>query len=633
MVSADDGYHGLSVEMAPPTPARTPPTPGSGPGPRTVYRATQRRGRTSARTRQLIVVGVVALLTIGVIRGLMIRGDVAPGVSVHGIDIGGLSPAEAKAKLKTELVPRLDRTVTVTLDSQTAPMNPAELDTRIDVTQTVASAMQTGRLQSLLLPFVYSHDMAPTITTPAKPRIPANLRLIAEPARNARVQIANGKTTISPARDGHSISPRMIVLASANAALAGQRKLMLRSQVTKPAISTAAAKAAATQAAALAASPVALNVDGNRVGALSTAALQNAVMVRNQDGKATITFDPKVLAPAVDEVLGDRIREPQNAMWGTNGQRAWVEPGKDGISFDARTVADAVRKAAIEGGARQADVKLIRTTPNRTTADAEKFGITTKTAGATTELGDSSANRIHNVALMAEILDNRLVMPGEQFSFNDAVGPRSPERGFLEGQAIVGGLLIPSIGGGVCQVASTLYAAVFSAGLEIDERHNHDFYIYHYGDGMDATVSWDGPDFSFTNNTGHPVLIRATADNSTMIVNLYSSPSDGRTVETSVSERYALKEPEKRYIEDPTAPPKAVVPYTDGQAGFAVDVTRVVKRDGEVLSEDVFVSTYNTQPKWYIVGPGAFPPGDGVNEPPPYGWVSPYDPDPPAVTS
>jgi vancomycin resistance protein YoaR len=598
-----------------------------------VYRATPRRRRTSARTRQLIVLGLVAIVSIGVIRGLMIRGDVAPGVSVQGIDIGGLSPEAARAKLKTELAPQLNRNVNVTLDSQSAEMNPAELDARIDLNQTVERAMQTGRLWSLLLPLAYSNDLAPTISTPARPRIPANLRLIAEPARNAKVRIANGKTTISPARNGHSISARAIVLAAATAALAEKPKLTLRSKVTTPAITTADAKAAATKAIELASSPIALNVDGNRVGALSTATLQSAVMVREEDGAPTIAFDPKVLAPSVGEVLGDRIREPQNAMWDTNGQRAWVEPGKDGISFNARKVADAVRAAALEGGARQADITLERTPPRRSTADAEKFGITTKVAGATTELGDSSANRIHNVALMAEILDNRLVMPGEQFSFNDAVGPRSPERGFLEGQAIVGGLMIPSIGGGVCQVASTLYAAVFSAGLEVDERHNHDFYIYHYGDGMDATVSWDGPDFSFTNNTAHPMLIRATADNSTMIVNLYSSPSDGRTVETTVSERYALKEPEKRYIEDPTAPAKTVVPYTDGQAGFAVDVTRVVKRDGEVLSEDVFVSTYNTQPKWYIVGPGAFPPGDGVTEAPPYGWVSPYDPNPPKVVS
>jgi vancomycin resistance protein YoaR len=285
-----------------------------------------------------------------------------------------------------------------------------------------------------------------------------------------------------------------------------------------------------------------------------------------------------------------------------------------------------VREAALGGGPRQADIALRHTEPARSTAEAEKLGISTRIAGATTELGDSSENRIHNVGLMASILDNRLVMPGQQFSFNDAVGPRTPERGFLEGQAIVDGLLIPSIGGGVCQVATTLFDAVFAAGLEVDERHNHDLYISHYGLGMDATVSWDDLDFQFTNDTDHPILIRATADSSAMIVNLYSAPADERTVESHTSSRYAIQKPEKRYILDPNAPPKRIEKYVDGQEGFAVDVQRIVKKNGKVLSNDTFVSTYISQPETYIVGPGAELPGNATYDDPPYGWVSPYAP-------
>ena len=612
--------------MAKSTSARRPPTPGSGPGPRTVYRATPRRQRRgSTRARRIVVLAVVALLALLGIRALTMQGEVAPGVSVHGVDIGGMSPDDAKQKLKDELVPQLDRDIAVKLDAQSAEMNPAALDARIDVTRTVDAAMQTGRLASLLLPLVYSNDMAPTILTPVRPRIPANLRIVAEPAHDAKVRIENGKVAISPARNGHSISPRQILLATANAALADERRLVLRSKVTTPAISTAQAKSAAAEAVKIADAPVALNVDGSRVGALPTAVLQNAVMVRTDGDKAVIAFSPKVLQPAITEVLGKRIREPVNAMWDTNGQKAWIVPAKDGITFDARKAADAVRKAALAGGIRQADIALERTAPRRSTADAEKYGISTKIAGAVTELGDSSENRIHNVALMAGILDNRLVMPGEQFSFNDAVGPRTEERGFLEGSAIVDGLLLPSIGGGVCQVASTLFEAVYNAGLEVDERHNHDFYISHYPVGLDATVAWNDLDFRFTNNTDHPILIRATADASTMIVNLYSAPSN-RTVETTTSDHYEIKKAEKRFIIDKYAAPGSVALYTDGQDGFAVDVQRVVKEDGKVLSEDTFVSTYATQPKTYIAAPDANLPGDSDIQQPPYGWVSPNDP-------
>ena len=571
------------------------------------------------------MLGAIVLLALVGIRALTVQGEVAPGVSVHGVDIGGMSPDDAKAKLREELVPQLDRAVAVTLDDQKAEMNPAELDARIDVTRTVDIAMQTGRLASVLLPLVYSTDLEPTVLTPARPRIPANLRIVAEPARDAKVRIANGKVTISPARNGHSISPRQILMATADAALADQRRLVLRSKVTKPSVTTAQAKAAANEAVGLANAPVAINVDGNRVGALSTAVLQNAVMVRNDDGKTVIGFSPKVLQPAVAEVLGDRIREPVNAMWDTDGRKAWVVPAKEGITFDSKQAAEAVRAAAVAGGVRQAEVELEREAPRRSTADAEKFGITTRISGAVTELGDSSENRIHNVALMADILDNRLVMPGQQFSFNEAVGPRTEERGFLEGSAIVDGLLLPSIGGGVCQVASTLFEAVYAAGLEVDERHNHDFYISHYPLGLDATVSWPDLDFRFTNNTEHPVLIRATADASTMIVNLYSAPLTV-TVETDTSEQYAKEEAKKRFMIDKYAAPGSIMLYTDGQDGFAVDVHRVVKKDGEVISDSTFVSTYASQPKTYIAAPDANVPGDAEIQQPPWGWVSPNDP-------
>ncbi len=586
----------------------------------------QRRAqRTSARTRQLIVLAAVLLVAVILVRGLAQRGDVAAGVTVAGVDIGGMSPTEAKAALKAQLGPRLERTIVVSLDNQKAPIVPAELDARVDYAKTVDEAMRTGRLRSLLLPFAYSAQIEPTIAVPQRPRIPANLRIVAEPPRNAAVKIADGKAVVSPSREGNAISPRGIVRSAAEAAIVRERAVRLTSKTVPPAITTAEARAAANRALEITSAPVALNVDGKRVGALSTAVLENAVTVRTEGDETRIAFKPSLLAGPIGEQLGDIIHEPVNAMWETNGQRAWVVAAQRGKSFQPREAADAVRDAAIGGGARQATIPLVITEPGRSTKEAESLGITTRVAGAVTELGDSSANRIHNVALMADILDNRLVMPGETFSFNDAVGPRSPERGFLEGQAIVAGLMVPSIGGGVCQVATTLYDAAFAMGLDIVERTNHSFYIYHYGPGMDATVSWGGPDLKFRNSLGHPVLIRATADASTMIVNLYSAPSD-LTVETLVSERYEVKEPEKRYIRDPYAAPDSILRYTVGQEGFSVDVTRIVKRNGEVVSESTFPSTYVPESETYILGPGAFPPGDPVIEDPPYGWVSPNAP-------
>ena len=92
-------------------------------------------------------------------------------------------------------------------------------------------------------------------------------------------------------------------------------------------------------------------------------------------------------------------------------------------------------------------------------------------------MGDSSSNRIHNVHLMADFIDGTVIKPGEAFSFNDVVGARTAERGFLEGQEIIGSLVLPSIGGGVCQTATTLFNDAFELGLPILERTNHNLYL------------------------------------------------------------------------------------------------------------------------------------------------------------
>ena len=122
-------------------------------------------------------------------------------------------------------------------------------------------------------------------------------------------------------------------------------------------------------------------------------------------------------------------------------------------------------------------------------------------------MGTSSSNRIHNVHLMAEYIDGTLIRPGERSRSTARVGPRTVERGFREGQMIVGSLLVPAIGGGVCQTATTLFNNAFELGLPILERQNHSFYISHYPLGRDATVSWGGPDFSFRNDLKTGILI------------------------------------------------------------------------------------------------------------------------------
>ena len=145
-------------------------------------------------------------------------------------------------------------------------------------------------------------------------------------------------------------------------------------------------------------------------------------------------------------------------------------------------------------------------------------------------MGVSSSNRIHNVHLMADFIDGTVIAPGEVFSFNDVVGERTAERGFLEGQEIIGSLVLPSIGGGVCQTATTLFNDAFELGLPILARTNHNLYLSHYPLGRDATVSWGGPDFQFRNDLKHGLLIKTSYTDSTLTFTFYGTNEHRRVV-------------------------------------------------------------------------------------------------------
>ena len=145
---------------------------------------------------------------------------------------------------------------------------------------------------------------------------------------------------------------------------------------------------------------------------------------------------------------------------------------------------------------------MITAAPERTTPEARAMGITGSSA-PTRRSTAAIANRIHNVQLVAHLIDNHFIAPSEEFSFNGD-HRRAPEaKGFLEAPVIINGELKTGLGGGVCQVSTTTFNAAYEAGLPITDRTNHALYISHYPQGRDATVNYPDTDLKFVNDTGH----------------------------------------------------------------------------------------------------------------------------------
>ena len=425
---------------------------------------------------------------------------------------------------------------------------------------------------------------------------------------SARVTIVRGRPAVRSGRPGVAVDSAALLEKLRVLALTDETEVVAPASRWFPEITTADAKAAAARAEAALSAPVELTVGGERIGALAPGRLGEVLRFRPFAGAYELVLDRDGLARVLDPLVAPRTQKPVDATFEVQGGRIRVVPSRGGTRLAREKAAATVLAAALSPSGRSAEIPLAKAEAELTTREARALGIHEVVSTFTTDMGASSPNRIHNVHLLGDYLDGTLLEPGETFSFNEVVGPRTPERGFLEGQMIFAGVLIPSIGGGVCQTATTVFNAAFEAGLPIAERVNHSFYISHYPMGRDATVSWGGPDLVFTNDLDHAILVEADYTDETFTVTFYGTRQE-RRIEAETSEPTRFTKPKLQFAVDPTAPPKSVRRTDGGGPGFDVTVRRRVFEGEKLIREDEFFTRYTPENPTKVFGPGKKPPG------------------------
>ena len=208
-----------------------------------------------------------------------------------------------------------------------------------------------------------------------------------------------------------------------------------------------------------------------------------------------------------------------------------IRPSAPGLQLDIPATAKAIAAAAFSADRRSANLVVRVANPTRTTEIARTMGITGVVSSYTTTYG-GTPGRLNNVQLVAKLIDGTLIKPGGTFSFNATTGERTAEKGFQEAPVIINGELQNGLGGGVCQVSTTVFNAAYEGGLPIDARTNHALYIDHYPLGRDATVNYPDLDLRFSNDTDHWLLLRTFVGAGSLTVNLYGTPVN-RRVETT----------------------------------------------------------------------------------------------------
>ena len=508
----------------------------------------------------------------------------------------------------------LARPVTVAVGDETYAVRPAEA-LRLDRPATERAVWKAGRtsflgrVRRLVDPSPPELVVAPVLVSrPEAEALAARVSAALPRARRAQVVSRGGSFRVLPSRPGQAVDAQRLVSSLREAALAGEGTISPPLTHVEPELTTEAAEAAIVEAHELVDEPIALSFKGEDVGSLAPARLAKLVRFRPNGPRFRVSFHPARLAKAVEPMLAPWRARAVNARFVVDGRRVRIRPSRPGLAVDGSWASDSLTAAAASAIPR-ASLRLKGIRADLTTREAERLGIREQISTFTTDMGTSSSNRIHNVQLMANYIDGTIIRPGDTFSFNDRVGPRTVERGFREGQMIIGSLLLPSIGGGVCQTATTLFNNAFELGLPIVERHNHSFYISHYPMGRDATVSWGGPDFVFKNDLKSAILIKTRYTDTTLTFTFYGTDPQRRVVAVT-GERTNWRSPRTTYALDPYAPRGSVRTVSgSNQSGFDVTVTRKVYARGKLLRSDATTSNYIAVGPTAIYGPGRSIPG------------------------
>lgn len=316
--------------------------------------------------------------------------------------------------------------------------------------------------------------------------------------------------------------------------------------------------------------------------------------IYSSEPKNIYTLDASGLDTAVDQEI-----ESMKARWNKaakNGSISSYDASSDSFTFAGEQTGIAINEEQLKSdiqsalSAKQFDkvitVSASEVQPEYSTAAAkQKY----KTIGTYTTNTTSNSKRNTNVRLAAEALNGTIVGPGQEVSFNDTVGQRTEAKGYQGAAAYNNGEVVQEIGGGVCQVSTTLYNAALKAGMKISMRRSHTFEPSYVTPGMDATVSWGGPDFRFINTSSSAIGIKASYSNQTVTVSIYGVPvlEDGVTYSLEATKTETFDLPEPQYEEDQTLQPGQEVVKSKGTQGSRWQVKLVVKKDGQVISSEV----------------------------------------------
>ncbi len=555
------------------------------------------------------------------------RDKIYPGVQVMGIDLGGMTRDEAQATLDNATRTYSSPPIALRYGDQVWQLNPADLGLTVSVAESLNRAYAYGRNGSFIenlnaqwQAFWRGYPLEPVVMVdPGKTE--QTIRELTvdlnHAARESQVTLSELQVVITSSQPGQMVDVDATVKTTIRRIEGGMGGIV-DVQVKKidpagaiPLTNKHTIEDALSQ-------PILLSDPfGEFQFSLDPATLARLVSWLPDEenvGKLRPEVDEEILRSIVEGWAGQVYRPPLDARFDydpKHGQLIELAPSATGYELDVdATVAGVVQ--AIEAGEKQVVLAVNKIKPAVASEDAENLGIKELVAQGVTKFAGSSKARIKNIEVAASKFVGVVIPPDGVFSFNRYVGDVTAANGFEDSLIIAGDRTAVGVGGGVCQVSTTIFRASFFGGFPTVERWAHGYVVGYYGPpGIDATVYTPKVDLKFKNTTGHYILIKPIVDKNKGVLTFEFYGTDpGWKVEVG-EPQYTNRQPPPPplYIEDPTMPPGKVVQFDWAVEGLDAAVPRKVwDKDGNLLIDEVLKSKYRPWQAKYRFGPGYTPP-------------------------
>ena len=517
---------------------------------------TEKMNSKKSKKKYILISSIIAvIIVIGAILSTIfaifnINNDkMMSGISISGIEVSGLSKEEAKAKIETVYNEKKQEEIAVKYQDYETTINPTLLEVNYHIDKAIEEAYSVGRRENI---FLNNYDIL--------------FALIAK--KNINVEMTLNEEVVKQTINDINLNLPGVVIESSYA-------------IEEDELIITKGKAG-----------ISIEVDK----LIEQLKIRLSDINSNEDYIEISVANKEPEAIDIDKIHEEVYKEAKDAYY--TKDPFTVYPEVEGVDFDVEAAI-----ALLSEDKEEYVIKLTITKPKVTIDQIGSEAFPERLSTFTTRFDESDVDRSTNLRIACRKINGAVLMPGETFSYNKALGPRTVAAGYRNGKIYSGGQVVDGIGGGICQISSTLYNAVLMSNLEIVERRNHQFVTSYVEAGRDATVVYGAIDFRFKNTRKYPIRITASAVNGIATVSIYGIKEENEYTFKFSTNTISTIAPTTKYEEDSSLPAGTEKVKQKGSNGRVTQTYITKLLNGKVVSTELLSrDTYSAMAKIIIKG-------------------------------